>query len=303
MGDRISAHVKSLQVSHAPPVCDHELTTCRQAVNWEIPRQGDGVNDYMELLVKETVTLHKVLSRYLSAPIVEVGPLDSFLVLLLVTVCLAVCDVTSLCRHQSPPLRRVWSDRITEPGGQGQACDIGHQTATSDHLQRMLADAQFLHRKLSVLKNVSAPTNMLETLVAEKSIPRKSTLGNSRSTAGANERLRGLLSRRDSTKLEKPLPSPTQTPQTASSNSAIAEEPVGDSDWVIPPPRSSSRSSSAVLARPEVRTSVDGDGVHGNALQSEEENQKPNALASLQGALREPFSRNDDAQHGAILPS
>ncbi|KAH0830648.1 Vps54-domain-containing protein [Lanmaoa asiatica] len=54
MGDRISAHVKSLQ-----------------AVNWEIPRQGDGANDYMELLVKETVTLHKVLSRYLSAPIVE----------------------------------------------------------------------------------------------------------------------------------------------------------------------------------------------------------------------------------------
>lgn len=31
-----------------------------------------GVNDYMELLLKETITLHKVLSRYLSMPIVEV---------------------------------------------------------------------------------------------------------------------------------------------------------------------------------------------------------------------------------------
>jgi len=30
------------------------------------------VNDYMEVLVKETVTLHKVLSRYLSTPVVEV---------------------------------------------------------------------------------------------------------------------------------------------------------------------------------------------------------------------------------------
>jgi len=42
-------------------------------VNWEVSKQGVGVNDYMELLVKETVTLHKVLSRYLSAPTVEVS--------------------------------------------------------------------------------------------------------------------------------------------------------------------------------------------------------------------------------------
>jgi len=54
MGDRTSAHVKALQ-----------------SVDWERPKQGEGVNDYMELLVKETVTLHKVLSRYLTAPVVE----------------------------------------------------------------------------------------------------------------------------------------------------------------------------------------------------------------------------------------
>lgn len=46
--------------------------TLLQSVNWDIPKPGGGVNDYMELLVKETVTLHKVLSRYLSAPVVEV---------------------------------------------------------------------------------------------------------------------------------------------------------------------------------------------------------------------------------------
>lgn len=43
-----------------------------QTVRWDIPKEGGGVNDYMELLVKETVTLHKVLSRYLSVSVVEV---------------------------------------------------------------------------------------------------------------------------------------------------------------------------------------------------------------------------------------
>jgi len=155
----------------------------------------------------------------------------------------------------------------------------------------MLADAQFLHQKLSVLKNVSAPTNMVETLVAEKSIPRKSTLGNFRTTVGPNERLRGLLSRRDSTKPDKPLPSPTQTPQTTS-NGAAADEFVGDSDRVIPPLRSSSRSSGAVLTIAEAPVSVEGNGAQRNPLQSEEEllvNSNPISSAS---AL--PDSNDDD---------
>lgn len=33
----------------------------------------EGVNDYMEVIVKDTVTLHKVLSRYLSSSVVEVS--------------------------------------------------------------------------------------------------------------------------------------------------------------------------------------------------------------------------------------
>ncbi|KAF8559658.1 Vps54-domain-containing protein [Imleria badia] len=236
MGDRISAHVKSLQ-----------------AVNWEVPRQGDGVNDYVELLVKETVTLHKVLSRYLSAPIVEY----------------VMSQVFAAINH-----------RISEEYGQ---IELQSQEAKD----RMLADAQFLHQKLSVLRNVSAPTNMLETLVAEKSIPRKSTLGNLR-TGGPNERLRGLLARRDSTKPDKPLPTPTQSPQIASSNGAIADEPMGDSDRVIPPPRSSSRSA--------------GDGIQGNVLQSEEELvENPNPISSASsvglGALS---GSNDDVQRGAF---
>jgi vacuolar protein sorting-associated protein 54 len=80
MGDRISAHVKSLQVSFMLSTnvrVSYNSVPHPQTVNWEITKQGDGVNDYMELLVKETVTLHKVLSRYLSAPVVEVRPLHS----------------------------------------------------------------------------------------------------------------------------------------------------------------------------------------------------------------------------------
>jgi vacuolar protein sorting-associated protein 54 len=48
-------------------------------VDWSVPKPGGGVNDYMEILVKETVTLHKVLSRYLSPPVVEVSVSVPFL--------------------------------------------------------------------------------------------------------------------------------------------------------------------------------------------------------------------------------
>lgn len=56
MGDRLNAHIRTLQ-----------------AVKWDELKQGGGINDYMELLIKETVTLHKVLSRYLSVSVVEVS--------------------------------------------------------------------------------------------------------------------------------------------------------------------------------------------------------------------------------------
>jgi vacuolar protein sorting-associated protein 54 len=55
MGDRITAHIKSLNT-----------------IRLDVPQAKPGVNDYMELLVKETVTLHKVLSRYLAKVVVEV---------------------------------------------------------------------------------------------------------------------------------------------------------------------------------------------------------------------------------------
>ena len=44
----------------------------QQTVDWTVPKPGGGVNEYMEILVKETTTLHKVLSRYLALSVVEV---------------------------------------------------------------------------------------------------------------------------------------------------------------------------------------------------------------------------------------
>ena len=41
-----------------------------QDVKWDVPKEG--VNTYMEVIVKDTLTLHKVLSRYLSGSVVEV---------------------------------------------------------------------------------------------------------------------------------------------------------------------------------------------------------------------------------------
>lgn len=95
-------------------------------------------------------------------------------------------------------------------------------------LFRLLEDAKYLHQKLAALKNVGTPTGMLETVVAEKPIPRSggsnanSHTGSSSSpnppmrsnTLSANQRLKGLLSGRSSsfTDKDKALPLPNQNP-------------------------------------------------------------------------------------------
>lgn len=201
MGDRITAHIKALQ-----------------GVNWEAPKQNDGVHEYMELLVKETVTLHKVLSRYLAAPAVEY----------------VMSQVFAAINHRL-------SDEYLKAELQSQEAK-----------DRMLADARFLHQKLSALKNVNAPTNMLETLVKEKSVPRKSAIGALRTIPTPNERIKGFLSRRESLKPDKPLPTPEQAPPGASGHTTsqdkvashvTVEDDREGSGKVVSPPRSSSHSA------------------------------------------------------------
>lgn len=65
---------------------------------------------------------------------------------------------------------------------------------------RLLADAKYLHQKLSALKNVAPPSGMLVTVVSEKSIPRTGPSSptpvprSSNALSSANQRLKGLLS-------------------------------------------------------------------------------------------------------------
>ena len=111
---------------------------------------------------------------------------------------------------------------------------------------RLLADAKYLHQKLSALKNVGTPTGMLETVVTEKQLPRTGSNLNSNSRAGpsipptrsntlsANQRLKGLLTGKSSSfaqaDKDKALPLPTRTPSPPPP---------------VPPPADKPRSSSS----------------------------------------------------------
>ncbi|KAH9066196.1 Vps54-like protein-domain-containing protein [Lactarius vividus] len=120
MGDRLSAHIKSLN-----------------AIVWDAPPAKVGANEYMELLVKETVTLHKVLSRYLASAVVE----------------FVMTQVFAAINHRL-------SEEYTK-------IDL----PTLEAKERLLTDTRYLHEKFSVLKTAGAPTALLETLVADKRVP------------------------------------------------------------------------------------------------------------------------------------
>ncbi|CAL1705267.1 unnamed protein product [Somion occarium] len=162
MGDRLTAHIRSLQ-----------------SVRWDLPPQRQGVNEYMELLVKETVTLHKVLSRYLSPSIVEY----------------VMSQVFAAINHRL-------SEEYTK-------IELPSQEAK----ERLLADARYLIQKLSGLKNVGAPTAMLEIIISEKSIARKAPPPNSPALVSTPSRLKGMLGRADSLRKAPATPMPQSQPQ------------------------------------------------------------------------------------------
>ncbi|KAJ7685448.1 Vps54-like protein-domain-containing protein, partial [Mycena polygramma] len=118
MGDRLSTHIRTFQ-----------------SVDWSAPQEG--VNAYMSVLVRETVTLHKVLSRHLSVTVVE----D------------VMAQVFAAINHR---LSEEYA-KIVLP--------------SEDARKGLLADARFLHQKLSELKNVGAPSGMLEIVIAELRVP------------------------------------------------------------------------------------------------------------------------------------
>jgi len=97
---------------------------------------------------------------------------------------------------------------------------------------RLLADAQFLHEKLSALKNIAgASTVMLLTVVSEK-VP-----ANAPKRVPANQRIKGMLSGSNSSPREETTPT-TQLPMGSVSPSP-APTPTSPQPMLSPPPVSS----------------------------------------------------------------
>ncbi|KAG6909627.1 hypothetical protein DXG01_016409 [Tephrocybe rancida] len=209
-----------------------EFDKLKRAVDWAVPKPGGGVNDYMEVLVKETVTLHKVLSRYLSPSIVEY----------------VMTQVFAAINHG-----------LAEEYGR---IELPHLEAKT----RLLADAKYLHQKLSALKNVAAPSGMLVTVISEKGVPRTgpasplpspapapvptptraSTLG-----ASANQRLKGLLSGKGSSFGDK-AHTPTRT-------TSLAPPPILSPP---PPPLPSMNGGGSPASPPRLPSMNGGSGQH-----------------------------------------
>ncbi|KAJ1309562.1 hypothetical protein OPQ81_006335 [Rhizoctonia solani] len=119
MGDRLAVHCKSLQ-----------------EIDWTVPHSKSPPNTYMEVLVKETATLHKVLTRYLSGHASE----------------LIMSQVFAAINH-----------RLSEEYGK---IDLPSQEAKD----RLLEDARYLHGRLSALPGVGGLSSMLETVVSDKRV-------------------------------------------------------------------------------------------------------------------------------------
>ncbi|KAL1744051.1 Vps54-like protein-domain-containing protein [Schizophyllum fasciatum] len=189
MSDRINQHMKALQ-----------------AVDWE-STNDEGVNGYMTLMTKETMTLHKVLTKFLALPVVE----------------MVMTQVFAAINH-----------RLSE---EFEKMELPHEQAK----QRLLKDAKHFYDRVSTIKNVPAPSsNMVETVIADKRTRQQSAAQAAAAAASsaqtppaappplqaparsstinafshtANIRLKGLLSRSSTTSEKPPLsPQPPTSP-------------------------------------------------------------------------------------------
>ncbi|KAF8512270.1 Vps54-like protein-domain-containing protein [Gautieria morchelliformis] len=186
MGDRLTVHCRSLQ-----------------EIKWDVPPTKTP-NGYMELLVKETVTLHKVLSKYLATPAVE----------------LVMTQVLAAINH-----------RLSEEYGK---VELGSQEAKD----RLLRDARYLHEKMSGLKHVGAPGGMLETVVQEKAVPggtpvpvKKSRLSTKMAAAIAGAGAGSGTAGKENGKSEGPdkAPAPPPAPEIEEKAQEVRDEaPKGD---------------------------------------------------------------------------
>ncbi|WVQ93468.1 hypothetical protein IAU59_000542 [Kwoniella sp. CBS 9459] len=125
MSDRLAVHVGSLR-----------------EIDWEVAPAKDGPRAYAEMLVKETATLHKVLSKYLAASTVEV----------------VMSEVIGAIVH-----------RLSEEYGKVEF-------KSEDAKKRMLQDVALIIIKLKPLSTSDSKDtdiSKLESIVKEKPTPRK----------------------------------------------------------------------------------------------------------------------------------
>ncbi|WVF65822.1 hypothetical protein IAT40_000559 [Kwoniella sp. CBS 6097] len=124
MSDRLTVHVGSLR-----------------EIDWEVVPAKDGARSYAEMLVKETATLHKVLSKYLAASTVEI----------------VMSEVIGAIVH-----------RLSEEYGKVEF-------KSEDAKKRMLQDVALITIKLKPLSTSESGTDItkLESIVKEKPTPRK----------------------------------------------------------------------------------------------------------------------------------
>ncbi|WVR03759.1 hypothetical protein IAU60_000754 [Kwoniella sp. DSM 27419] len=122
MSDRLAVHVGSLR-----------------EIDWEVAPAKDAPRPYAEMLVKETATLHKVLSKYLAASTVEN----------------VMSEVVGAIVH-----------RLSEEYGKVEF-------KSDDAKKRMLLDVALISTKLKPVAESASQVSKLETLVKEKPTPRK----------------------------------------------------------------------------------------------------------------------------------
>ncbi|EXX73398.1 Vps54p [Rhizophagus irregularis DAOM 197198w] len=114
MSERLAIHLKTFQ-----------------AIDWNEESTRKGPNQYMEILVKETTTLHKVLNKYLPPEILQ--------------------NVMTEVFNSS-------NSKLSE--------EIGNiKFITETGKKRLMTDAQYYVRKLSTLEGLQGPSNDLEIAV------------------------------------------------------------------------------------------------------------------------------------------
>ncbi|KAK4053763.1 hypothetical protein OIV83_001419 [Microbotryomycetes sp. JL201] len=210
MGDRLQVHSRTLAL-----------------IDWEQPNEKPGPNPWVEQLVKENVTLHRVLSRLLSPD-----------------------TVTFIMRHVFDALE----SRLKE--------EFGKIPLKSDAAkEKLLTDATFLHNKLGDLQglDLASPGRVLIDLVQSKTVDKPSTptLSSAAPAQGSNASTTSVGTSRSSgdtpdlshsdtparTSLEQP-----PTPVIGTANTSVLPQSQASTAPPTPDPSGARRSSDAHVA-------------------------------------------------------